>query len=288
MNGGNHSIRRRGFTLIELLVVIAIIAILVSLLMPALKKTRLLANSAACAMNLRNVTLAIFTYAADNNDYCVPTQINQPRNTSTVQWTSPTGWFVKSYLGNSDAGLACPSYGPPYERIQPPTGGWYGTGVTRNTTNPSANGTWDTHRWGGNLLDYILSTEYGCAEPPPGVEVNGAYYKHWPPAPMNKHLGDIKGRIWLPTQHIGVPLSQTHLVADGRWGTEAYMPASVDQGARGTSQAWNDDGRVEKSPRHIDGKTANVAYVDGHVSRYSKPYINWSASYAFLPPTVPH
>ena len=67
---------KQTFTLIELLVVIAIIAILASMLLPALSKARDKAKSIACVSQLKQVGVYTGIYANDHNDY-VPYTDNQ-------------------------------------------------------------------------------------------------------------------------------------------------------------------------------------------------------------------
>ena len=64
--------RAHGFTLIELLVVVSIIALLVSVLVPALSNARKAAQAVVCSSNLRNLGLGFNLYAEDYNNYLPP------------------------------------------------------------------------------------------------------------------------------------------------------------------------------------------------------------------------
>ena len=119
---GTHS-NQRAFTLIELLVVIAIIAILASLLLPALAKAKQRAMGIRCLSNQKQIALGYLLYATDHSDY-LPLAAH-------LGDAAPCEWFfeISPYLAKQNASytglvakatvLACPSAN--LEKVFPPS-----------------------------------------------------------------------------------------------------------------------------------------------------------------------
>ena len=139
--------RRPGrFTLIELLVVIAIIAILASMLLPALHSAKDRANQINCASNLKQIGLALHMYMQDYDERIPPHNDNNGVNPATWRWETAQ-MLLLPYAGGSEEVLHCPE-----------DSGWTAPG-------PTAGGRWWSYALNG-CCGYNAQTRDSSFEDP--------------------------------------------------------------------------------------------------------------------------
>lgn len=166
-------IRKKGFTLIELLVVIAIIALLLSILMPALQKIKEQARIVVCKSNLKQLATALETYTVANENKSLSTTFRI--SDSPPDW-SPYAWFQvlapylsdNKYKENPRAALEgsmktlwCPSTKEPIDPF-PNTGfGDYKHRWRFHTPGSEGEGSYGINMWVGGMDIDVQVNDFG-------------------------------------------------------------------------------------------------------------------------------
>jgi len=168
--------KSKGFTLIELLVVIAIIALLLAILMPALRRVKSQAKAVTCQAKLRQWGLAFRMYANDNDGY-FPTGPYGGVRAGNLIWMSAT----RPYVGDGNDLYLCPVATKP---------GVDWSGVSTGAQHP--NRAWGVYQsptgWGAQRGDV---GSYGISEYTGGQGLSGGRWDQYWKSPDVKTAGRI-------------------------------------------------------------------------------------------------
>ncbi len=264
-----HNQRRLGhglpaFTLVEMLLVIAVIAMMIALLLPAMKKARERSRQMRCQSNTRQIFLMQAIYAQDHAGFFPPVTYARPNVPLQYHGGGYThfGGVLDDYLDSMDV-LRCPSRDPRLDTV--PTGN-YGGGM-HGTTYFLIAGT-------GNFGD-ILDNQHR--------NFHGRMLTH------GSIEQDPARRSYIPNLH----WAGRYIIGYGD-PYDAFGPIYIDEPDRqpalvephsekGFWAAFGVTGPLELQARDSHRGGGNVCYVDGHVEwsltsqsiNRLQPYTGW-------------
>ena len=216
----------RGFTLIELLVVISIVALLLSILIPSLKKARENAKDVICRTNIKSMQLATTLYTDDFDG-------KMPIYDLSGLWVN----LISEYLDDVDQARYCPSTTIDKARLA--------------TIQP------DEYQWGSSKRSWIWY--WGTPEPETGSYGLSSWFYTLESYP-NTADGDRYFRTMSDVRH----MARTPVFADSLWIDVGVRDTDYCPDELSLEGSPNLGGRMSMHLINRHGFHINVGFADGH------------------------
>jgi prepilin-type N-terminal cleavage/methylation domain-containing protein/prepilin-type processing-associated H-X9-DG protein len=239
----NHSTRNSsgGFTLIEVLVVISIISLLISLMLPSLKKSRDTALALRDSSNLRQVGYGLLRYQNDYRDWVLGYRMPRPADGQDMAvWWSIA--IANNYIeGNSaGTGVLFSSSGNPAKDTLPP--------IRCIADTPA--------RFVNSLVRKPYADMGGTNYINPGASGNSRF---WVSYTFNGFMGDAGSVALMPLQRVSrITKAPSSLI---------YATCGDQSNRIFTLAGWN------AANMFVHDETTNTLFLDGHIERIKKDFI---------------